>query len=128
MVVSSVVQIKLMKILSLLGNGNKKSSEQTYTILGDIMRNAIQLVISGMLFFMSAYAVYIPTQSYLNLRLTWFQNFWRSVICKLVFFVFWVFGSSRPTCLSDEESDNHNLKYLGIDALRRVIRISPEIA
>lgn len=31
-------QIKLLKILALLGSGDKKSSEQMYTVIGDIMR------------------------------------------------------------------------------------------
>lgn len=31
-------QIKLLKILTLLGTGDKKASEQMYTIVGDIMR------------------------------------------------------------------------------------------
>lgn len=31
-------QIKLLKILSVLGTGDKKASEQMYTIVGDIMR------------------------------------------------------------------------------------------
>ena len=32
------MQIKLLKILALLGSGDKKASEQMYTIVGDIMR------------------------------------------------------------------------------------------
>lgn len=32
------MQIKLLKILALLGSGDKKASEQMYTILGDIMK------------------------------------------------------------------------------------------
>lgn len=32
------MKIKLLKILALLGNGDKKASEQMYTIVGDIMR------------------------------------------------------------------------------------------
>lgn len=32
------MQIKLLKILGLLGNGDKKASEHMYTIVGDIMR------------------------------------------------------------------------------------------
>ena len=30
--------------------------------------------------------------------------------------------------LFGEQSDSHNLKYLGIDALGRLIKLSPEIA
>lgn len=32
------MQIKLLKILALLGSGDKKASEQMYTIIGDIMK------------------------------------------------------------------------------------------
>lgn len=34
------MQIKLLKILALLGSGDKKASEQMYTIVGDIMRKS----------------------------------------------------------------------------------------
>lgn len=34
------IQIKLLKILALLGSGDKKASEQMYTIVGDIMRKS----------------------------------------------------------------------------------------
>lgn len=34
------MQIKLLKILALLGNGDKQSSGQMYTIIGDIMRRS----------------------------------------------------------------------------------------
>lgn len=30
--------------------------------------------------------------------------------------------------LSHEQSDSHNLKYMGIDALGRLIKINPDIA
>lgn len=33
-----VMQIKLLKILALLGGGDKQASEQMYTVVGDIMR------------------------------------------------------------------------------------------
>jgi len=36
----SICQIKLLKILALLGSGDKKSSEQMYTVIGDIMRKS----------------------------------------------------------------------------------------
>lgn len=32
------MQIKLLKILGLLGNGDKHASEQMYTVVGDLMR------------------------------------------------------------------------------------------
>lgn len=32
------MQIKLLKILALLGGGDKQASEQMYTVVGDIMR------------------------------------------------------------------------------------------
>lgn len=32
------MQIKILKILALLGSGDKKASEQMYTIVGDIMK------------------------------------------------------------------------------------------
>lgn len=34
------VQIKLLKILALLGSGDKHASEQMYTVVGDIMRKS----------------------------------------------------------------------------------------
>lgn len=34
------MKIKLLKILALLGSGDKKASEQMYTIVGDIMRKS----------------------------------------------------------------------------------------
>lgn len=34
------MQIKLLKILALLGSSDKKASEQMYTIVGDIMRKS----------------------------------------------------------------------------------------
>lgn len=34
----SSVQIKLLKILALLGSGDKSSSEHMYTVIGDIIR------------------------------------------------------------------------------------------
>lgn len=34
------MQIKLLKILALLGNGDKQASEHMYTVVGDIMRKS----------------------------------------------------------------------------------------
>ena len=35
-----IIQIKLLKILALLGSGDKHASEQMYTVLGDLIRKA----------------------------------------------------------------------------------------
>lgn len=37
---TSFLQIKLLKILALLGSGDKHASEQMYTVLGDLIRKA----------------------------------------------------------------------------------------
>ena len=34
------VQVKLLKILALLGSGDKQASESMYTVLGDIIRKS----------------------------------------------------------------------------------------
>ncbi|KAI3468507.1 hypothetical protein Pfo_025170 [Paulownia fortunei] len=99
------VQIKLLKILALLGIGDKKASEQMYTIVGDIMRKC-------------------ETTS----------NIGNAILYECVCCV----SSLHPNpklleAAADAiskflKSDSHNLKYLGIDALSRLIKISPEIA
>ncbi|CAA2992736.1 AP-4 complex subunit epsilon [Olea europaea subsp. europaea] len=99
------IQIKLLKILSLLGNGDKKSSEQMYTILGDIIRKC-------------------DSDS----------NIGNAVLYECICCVSSIhpnpklLESAADTISKFLKSDSHNLKYLGIDALGRLIRISPEIA
>ncbi|CAI9784685.1 unnamed protein product [Fraxinus pennsylvanica] len=99
------IQIKLLKILSLLGNGDKKSSEQMYTILGDIMRkcDADSNIGNAVLY----ECICCVSSIHPNPKLL---------------------ESAADTISKFLKSDSHNLKYLGIDALGRLIRISPEIA
>ncbi|KAL1552665.1 AP-4 complex subunit epsilon-like [Salvia divinorum] len=99
------IQIKLLKILSLLGIGDKKASEQMYTIVGDIMRKCDS------------------TSNIGNAIL------YESICCvsslhpnpKLL-------EAAADAIAKFLKSDSHNLKYLGIDALTRLIKINPEIA
>ncbi|KAL2517322.1 AP-4 complex subunit epsilon [Abeliophyllum distichum] len=99
------IQIKLLKILSLLGNGDKKSSEQMYTILGDIMRKCDSA-----------------------------SNIGNAVLYECICCVCSIhpnpklLESAADTISKFLKGDSHNLKYLGIDALGLLIRISPEIA
>ncbi|KAI3453914.1 hypothetical protein Pfo_010577 [Paulownia fortunei] len=99
------IQIKLLKILALLGNGDKKTSEQMYTVVGDIIRKCDST-----------------------------SNIGNAVLYECICCV----SSLHPNpklleAAADAiskflKSDSHNLKYLGIDALSRLIKISPEIA
>ncbi|CAK9138802.1 unnamed protein product [Ilex paraguariensis] len=99
------IQIKLLKILSVLGNGDKQASEQMYTVLGDSMRKCDST-----------------------------SNIGNAVLYECICCV----SSLHPNPKLIEsaadaiskflKSDSHNLKYMGIDALGRLIKISPEIA
>ncbi|CAN0880929.1 AP-4 complex subunit epsilon [Linum grandiflorum] len=99
------VQIRLLKILSLLGSGDKQASEQMYTVIGDILRKCDSS-----------------------------SNIGNAVLYECVCCV----SSMHPNPKLLEsaadviarflKSDSHNLKYLGIDALGRLIKVSPEIA
>ncbi|KAL7159671.1 hypothetical protein ABFS83_01G043600 [Erythranthe nasuta] len=99
------IQIKLLKILAVLGSGDKKASEQMYTILGDIMRKGDST-----------------------------SNIGNAILYECICCV----SSLHPNAKLLEaaadaiskflKSDSHNLKYLGIAALSRLIKISPDIA
>ncbi|KAI3680026.1 hypothetical protein L2E82_50763 [Cichorium intybus] len=99
------IQIKLLKILALLGNGDKQSSGQMYTIVGDIMRRS-------------------DTTS----------NIGNAILYECICCVSSIHPSPKLfTAAADAiakllKSDIHNLRYMGIDALGRLIRINPEIA
>ncbi|XP_059642247.1 AP-4 complex subunit epsilon [Cornus florida] len=99
------IQIKLLKILALLGSGDKQASENMYTIVGDIMRKC-------------------DTSS----------NIGNAVLYECICCVSSI--NPNPKLLEAAadaiskflKSDSHNLRYMGIDALGRLIKISPEIA
>ncbi|KAK1430733.1 hypothetical protein QVD17_13686 [Tagetes erecta] len=99
------IQIKLLKILALLGSGDKKSSEQMYTVIGDIMRKS-------------------DTAS----------NIGNAILYECICCISSIQPSPKLLETAADaianflKSDSHNLKYMGIDALGRLIRISPDIA
>ncbi|CAI9772294.1 unnamed protein product [Fraxinus pennsylvanica] len=99
------IQIKLLKILGLLGNGDKKASEHMYTIVGDMMRK-----------FDST------------------SNIGNAVLYECICCVSSIHPNPKVLEAAADatskflKSDSHNLKYLGIDALGRLTKISPEIA
>ncbi|XP_076933880.1 AP-4 complex subunit epsilon-like [Bidens hawaiensis] len=99
------IQIKLLKILALLGSGDKKSSEQMYTVIGDILRKS-------------------DTAS----------NIGNAIIFECICCISSIqpspklLESAADAIAKFLKGDSHNLKYMGIDALGRLIRISPEIA
>ncbi|KAL2525345.1 AP-4 complex subunit epsilon [Abeliophyllum distichum] len=99
------IQIKLLKILGLLGNGDKKTSEHMYTIVGDIMRK-------------------IDSTS----------NIGNAVLYECICCISSIHPNPKLLEAAADaiskflKSDSHNMKYLGIDALGRLTKISPEIA
>ncbi|KAL6556481.1 hypothetical protein OROGR_005769 [Orobanche gracilis] len=99
------IQIKLLKILAILGSGDKKASEQMYTIVGDIMRKCDSTT-----------------------------NIGNAILYECVRCVSFLHPNPKLLEAAADaiskflKSDSHNLKYLGIDALSRLIKISPEIA
>ncbi|WCJ29001.1 AP-4 complex subunit epsilon [Euphorbia peplus] len=99
------VQIKLLKILALLGSGDKQASEHMYTVVGDIFRKCDSS-----------------------------SNIGNAILYECISCVSSI--HSNPKLLEAAadviarflKSDSHNLKYMGIDALGRLIKVSPEIA
>ncbi|XP_024531548.1 AP-4 complex subunit epsilon [Selaginella moellendorffii] len=99
------VQIKLLKILALLGTGDKAASENMFNVLGDILKRSDSTSNIGNAILYEC--VRTLTSIYTNPRLL--QNA-AEITAKFL------------------KSDNHNLKYMGIDALGRLIKITPECA
>ncbi|XP_008810151.1 AP-4 complex subunit epsilon [Phoenix dactylifera] len=99
------IQIKLLKILALLGSGDKQASGHMYTILGDIFRKSE------------------PS-----------SNIGNAVLYECICCVSSIFPNPKLLEAAVEatsrflKSDSHNLKYMGIDALGRLIKINPDIA
>ncbi|XVF13778.1 hypothetical protein REPUB_Repub08aG0236800 [Reevesia pubescens] len=99
------VQIKLLKILALLGSGDKQASENMYTVVGDIFKKCDSSSNIGNAVLYEC--ICCVSSIYPNPKLL---ESAADVISKFL------------------KSDSHNLKYMGIDALGRLIKISPEIA
>ncbi|XP_065877520.1 AP-4 complex subunit epsilon [Euphorbia lathyris] len=99
------VQIKLLKILALLGSGDKQASENMYTVVGDIFRKGDSS-----------------------------SNIGNAILYECICCVSSIY--SNPKLLEAAvdviarflKSDSHNLRYMGIDALGRLIKQSPDIA
>ncbi|XWS38857.1 hypothetical protein CRYUN_Cryun19dG0166300 [Craigia yunnanensis] len=99
------IQIKLLKILALLGSGDKQASENMYTVVGDIFRKCDSSSNIGNAVLYEC--ICCVSSLYPNPKLLESAT---DVISRFL------------------KSDSHNLKYMGIDALGRLIKISPEIA
>ncbi|XP_009114969.2 AP-4 complex subunit epsilon [Brassica rapa] len=99
------IQIKLLKIMALLGSGDKSASEIMYMVLGDLFKKC---------------------DSSTNIGNAILYECIRSISCiipspKLL-------EAAADAISKFLKSDSHNLKYMGIDGLGRLIKISPDIA
>ncbi|OVA05702.1 Clathrin/coatomer adaptor [Macleaya cordata] len=99
------IQIRLLKILALLGSGDKLASENMYTVLGDIFRKCDSS-----------------------------SNIGNAILYECICCVSSIHPSPKLLDAAAEvtsrflKSESHNLKYMGIDALGRLIKINPDIA
>ncbi|GLT81031.1 hypothetical protein SLA2020_524390 [Shorea laevis] len=99
------IQIKLLKILALLGSGDKQASEIMYTLIGDLFRKCDSS-----------------------------SNIGNAVLYECICCVSCIYPNPKlleaATGVISRflKSDSHNLKYMGIDALGRLIKTNPEIA
>ncbi|XP_054824029.1 AP-4 complex subunit epsilon-like [Prosopis cineraria] len=99
------IQIKLLKTLALLGSGDKQASENMYTVISDIIRKGDSSSNIGNAILYEC--ICCASSIYPNPKLI---EAAADVIAKFL------------------KSDTHNLKYMGIDALGRLIKLSPQIA
>ncbi|XP_021285114.1 AP-4 complex subunit epsilon [Herrania umbratica] len=99
------IQIKLLKILALLGSGDKQASENMYTVVGDLFRKCDSSSNIGNAILYEC--ICCVSSIYPNAKLL---------------------ESAADVISRFLKSDSHNLKYMGIDALGRLIKISPDIA
>ncbi|KAJ7560596.1 hypothetical protein O6H91_04G136800 [Diphasiastrum complanatum] len=99
------IQIKLLKILALLGSGDKHTSENMYNVLGQILTKGDPSTNIGNAILyecVSTLSAIYPNQKLLQHAAELTAKFLKS--------------------------ENHNSKYMGIDALGRLIKINPECA
>ncbi|XP_050376332.1 AP-4 complex subunit epsilon [Argentina anserina] len=99
------IQIRLLKILAMLGSGDKQASEKMYTVVSDIFKKCDST-----------------------------SNIGNAVLYECICCVSAIHPNPKLLDQAAQvisrflKSDSHNLKYMGIDALGRLIKISPEIA
>lgn len=99
------IQVKLLKILALLGSEDKQASGHMYTVLGHIIGKT-------------------ETTS----------NIGNAVLYECICCVSSIHPNTKLLGVAIDvtskflKSDSHNLKYMGIDALGRLIKINPDIA
>ncbi|KAL6009380.1 hypothetical protein ACLOJK_022609 [Asimina triloba] len=99
------IQIRLLKIMALLGSGDKQASGNMYTVLGDIFRRSDSS-----------------------------SNIGNAVLYECICCVSSIYSNPKLLDTAAEvtsrflKSDSHNLKYMGIDALGKLIKINPDIA
>ncbi|KAJ3678305.1 hypothetical protein LUZ60_002108 [Juncus effusus] len=99
------IQIKLLKILALLGSGDKQASANMYSVLSEIFRKCESS-----------------------------SNIGNAILYECICCVSSIYPNSKLLGAAVEatskflKSESHNLKYMGIDALGRLIRINPDIA
>ncbi|CAL0331637.1 unnamed protein product [Lupinus luteus] len=99
------IQVKLLKILALLGSGDKKASENMYTVLGDIIRKSDSSTNIGNAVLYEC--IRCISSIYPNPMLL---DAAADVVAKFL------------------KSDSHNFKYMGIDALGRLLKLSLNIS
>lgn len=99
------IQIKLLQILALLGTANKSASEGMYEVLHEVMRRAdIGINVGYAIIYECVRTV---TTIYPNAQLL----------------------AEAAKCTSRFiTSENHNLKYLGINALASIVQVNPGAA
>ncbi|KAK7386856.1 hypothetical protein VNO78_27194 [Psophocarpus tetragonolobus] len=99
------IQIKLLKILALLGSGDKQASEHMYTVIGEIVRKGDSS-----------------------------SNIGNAILYECICCIASIYPNAKLLEAAADvnakflKSDSHNLKYMGIDALGRLIKISPHVA
>lgn len=99
------IQIKLLKILAVLGAGDKKASNNMYSVLGDVLRKAEPggNIGNALIYeFICTITAIHPNTKLLE--------------------------SAAKETSRFLENESHNLKYMGIDALGRIIKINPDFA
>ncbi|KAI5077093.1 hypothetical protein GOP47_0006917 [Adiantum capillus-veneris] len=99
------IQIKLLRILALLGAGDKKASNNIYSVLGDVLRKAEPSGNIGNALIYECISTITAIHPNVNLL-----------------------ESAATQTSRFLKNDSHNLKYMGIDALGRIIKINPDFA